>query len=89
MPTSSVFLHHLRATPGGLSVAQLLALQPGVARRSAQRLLADMVAPGLIEPVGEGLGRHYRACALQACAVSPFFLRPRCKKVWRSCCRGK
>ena len=71
MSCPSVFLHHLRATPGGLSVAQFLALQPGVARRSAQRQLADMVAQGLIQPEGEGRGRRYRALALNAYAAPP------------------
>lgn len=76
MSSPSVFLHHLRATPGGLSVAQLLALQPGVARRSAQRQLSDMVAQGLIQSEGEGRGRRYRALALNAYAVSPLLPAP-------------
>ena len=45
--------------PGGIGLAQLLALHPGVSRRTAQRWLAGWVAGGYIVALGEARARRY------------------------------
>lgn len=41
--TSTDLLHSIRAAPSGLSLAELLAAHPGVARRTAQRWIAKLI----------------------------------------------
>ena len=59
MPEWGPFIESLGDEPGGLSAAELLARHPNVAKRTAQRWLAAMVASGLIAPAGEGRARRY------------------------------
>jgi len=55
----------------GASVAQLLAQSPGVARRTAQRWLAQWVQAGQARAVGAGRGRRYVAVLPQHYAAPP------------------
>lgn len=56
---------HLRQTiqsfPGGVSLADLLVQHPGLARRTAQRVLSQMISEGQIIARGEGRARRYHA----------------------------
>jgi Fic family protein len=61
--TSSLpeLLSSLQNAPEGLTLGELLALHPGIARRTAQRQLHAMVEGGRIAAVGQGRSRRYRA----------------------------
>ena len=61
--TSSLpeLLNSLQNAPEGLTLGELLALHPGIARRTAQRQLHAMVEGGRIAAVGQGRSRRYRA----------------------------
>jgi fido (protein-threonine AMPylation protein) len=52
-------LQSIHDAPDGLGLAQLLALHPGVSRRTAQRWLAGWVAGGHIVALGEARARRY------------------------------
>lgn len=56
----SALLDALAGSATGLTLAELQALQPQMARRTLQRRLADGVAQGLLVPVGDGRARRYR-----------------------------
>lgn len=60
LPTDE-FLQSIQSATAGLSLAELLAIHPAAARRSAQRLLSQMVADGLIVAKGDGRARRYHA----------------------------
>ncbi len=51
----------LAASAAGLTLAELLARHPGVARRTAQRWISQLIAEGRITAQGEGRARRYRA----------------------------
>lgn len=59
MTTSPDLLASIQATVHGLSLAELLAAHPGLARRTAQRALARLVEIGHVIPRGEGRARRY------------------------------
>ncbi|MFA5663746.1 Fic family protein [Castellaniella sp.] len=61
MPSPEDLLETIQGSPEGLSVAELLARHPGLARRTAQRWLNGLVAHGRIWPVGAGRARRYLA----------------------------
>lgn len=61
MPTTEQLLHSIQTATDGLSLTELLALHPTLARRSAQRLVSQMVAAGQITAQGEGRARRYHA----------------------------
>ena len=52
-------LQSIHDTPAGLSLAELLALHPGVARRTAQRWLGQAVADGGIVALDTARARRY------------------------------
>ncbi len=52
-------LQSIHDTPAGLTLAELLALHPGVARRTAQRWLGQAVADGRIVALGAARARRY------------------------------
>jgi fido (protein-threonine AMPylation protein) len=52
-------LQSIHDTPAGLSLAELQALHPGVARRTAQRWLGQAVADGRIVALGAARARRY------------------------------
>ena len=57
-------LKSIQASPGGLSVAAILAQHPGLARRTAQRWLNELVAEGRIRALGAGRARRYIAALI-------------------------
>ena len=59
MPTPADLLKSIQSASDGLSVSALVALHPGLARRTAQRWLNELVAEGRITALGEGRGRRY------------------------------
>jgi fido (protein-threonine AMPylation protein) len=64
-------LQSLQASTTSLSLAQLLALHPTLARRSAQRQLALLVASGRVVAEGQARARRYRVPAYAAPAPAP------------------
>ncbi|WP_026289596.1 Fic family protein [Thioalkalivibrio sulfidiphilus] len=63
MPTPQDLFESIQASPEGLSVAAILLRHPGLARRTAQRWLKELVAEGRIRPLGAGRARRYIAAA--------------------------
>jgi fido (protein-threonine AMPylation protein) len=61
MPTSADLLKSIHDAHAGLTLAELLAWHPAVARRTAQRWLGQWVADGLIVAQGEARARRYLA----------------------------
>lgn len=59
MSTIDELQQSIQASPAGLTLAELLARHPQVARRTAQRLISQMIAAGLINAHGEGRARRY------------------------------
>lgn len=59
MPTINELQQSIQETPAGLTLAELLTQHPQVARRTAQRLISQMIAAGLINAHGEGRARRY------------------------------
>ena len=61
--TSSLpeLLNSLQNAPEGLTLGELLALHPGIARRTAHRQLHAMVEGGRITAFGQGRSRRYHA----------------------------
>jgi hypothetical protein len=59
MSLTSDLLQSIQATATGLTLAELLAQHPGMARRTAQRLIATLIERGQITARGEGRARHY------------------------------
>ena len=60
MPESAQqLLQSIQGESGGLSLAEMLARHPDVARRTAQRWLAQLAKEGLITAVGAGRARRY------------------------------
>jgi hypothetical protein len=69
MSTTDEFLQSIRSATAGLSLTELLAIHPAVARRSAQRLLSQMVTDGLIMAKGAGRARRYHALGVTPLAL--------------------
>jgi Fic family protein len=61
MSTTDDFLRNIRNAPDGLSLTELLILHPAVARRSAQRLVSQMIDEDLVIARGAGRARRYYA----------------------------
>ena len=61
MSTINELRQSIQESPAGLTLAELLGRHPQVARRTAQRLISQMIATGLIEARGEGRARRYFA----------------------------
>ena len=59
MPYTTDLLSSIQASPHGLTLAELLTEHPGVARRTAQRLVAKLLESGQIYALGEGRARRY------------------------------
>ena len=56
---ASDLLQNIHDTPAGLTLAELLVLHPGVARRTAQRWLGQAVADGRTVALGAARARRY------------------------------
>ena len=61
MPAANPLLRTIRASAEGLTLAGLLARHPDVARRTAQRLITQMIEAGQITAQGEKRARRYFA----------------------------
>ncbi len=59
MTSSETLLEDIRSAPGGMSVSEILGRHPGLARRTAQRWLNELVATGRLDAMGAGRGRRY------------------------------
>lgn len=61
MSSTTDLLNSIQASKHGVTLAELLAEHPGIARRTAQRLIARLIESGHIKARGEGRARHYFA----------------------------
>jgi Fic family protein len=68
MSSITHLLESIRDADDGLSLSELLARHPDIARRTAQRWLGRLIDDGRIEAVGEGRARRYRV-AIQIPAI--------------------
>jgi len=59
MSSTADLLNSIRASESGLTLAELLAAHPDVARRTAQRVIARLIDSGQIAALGEGRARRY------------------------------
>ena len=75
MTTAIDLAHTIEASPTGLTLAELLARHPDVARRTAQRWISEWLAQGRLLAQGEGRARRYRsgtaAASLKASQQGP------------------
>jgi len=61
MSSATNLLSLIRASEYGLTLAELLTGHPEIARRTAQRLIAKMIASGYLTALGKGRARRYFA----------------------------
>jgi len=66
MSSASALLGAIQAAPQGLTLAEVLSAHPAIPRRTAQRLIAQMVSGGQIVAFGQGRARRYFAARLSA-----------------------
>ncbi|MDP3866218.1 MAG: Fic family protein [Rhodoferax sp.] len=59
MSSSSDLLNSIQSSGNGLTLAELLVEQPGLARRTAQRLIAGLIDHGQVIARGEARARRY------------------------------
>jgi fido (protein-threonine AMPylation protein) len=59
MTTLAALLQTIQSHPTGLTLTELLALHPALARRSVQRWISQWIAAGQITAQGEGRARRY------------------------------
>lgn len=59
MKTTNAVQNTIRAATAGVTLAELLAKHPGMARRTVQRMIAALIEEGQIVAVGEGRARRY------------------------------
>lgn len=59
MSSDPTLLFSIQASPVGLTLAELTARHPNVARRTAQRQIAQLIAAGQVVARGEGRARRY------------------------------
>ena len=68
---TDLLLHSIQACAHGLTLAELLTHHPHLARRTAQRQVAQLVASGRVVAQGEGRARRYCAAASAASGADP------------------
>ena len=73
MTASATLLKSIQSSATGLTLAELLAQHPDLARRTVQRWMSQWIAKGLVTASGEGRARRYRAPAQSAptSAIAP------------------
>ena len=59
MSSTTDLLNSIRASDSGLTLSELLTAHPGIARRTAQRLIAKLIESGQVTAIGEGRARRY------------------------------
>src|SRR5471032_286425 len=69
MLSTSNLLSSIRASAGGLTLAELLTEHPGIARRTAQRLIAKLIERGQVTARGDGRARRYFEAGTKAGAA--------------------
>lgn len=69
MSSSTDLLHSIQASQNGLTLAGLLNGNPGIARRTAQRLIAKLVQSGQVKAHGAGRARRYFSADVQSGTV--------------------
>lgn len=70
MSAATELLKSIREAAAGLTLAELLARHPDVARRTAQRWISQLIEAGQLAAVGEGRARRYLAVRTAAIAAS-------------------
>jgi hypothetical protein len=70
MSPATSLLNSIQAFPAGLTLAELLVRHPGIARRTAQRLIAKLIGSGQLIARGEGRARRYFGGGTQALTAS-------------------
>jgi len=65
MSSTTDLLNGILASGSGLTLAELLAAHPGIARRTAQRLIAKLIESGQVTALGEGRARRYFGAGTQ------------------------
>ncbi len=66
MSSTTDLLNSIRASENGLTLGELLAVHPGIARRTAQRLIAKLIEGGQVAALGEGRARRYFRAEVQS-----------------------
>jgi hypothetical protein len=66
MSATTDLLNSIRASGDGLTLAEILAQHPGIARRTAQRVIAKLIESGEVVASGEGRARRYFGGGTQA-----------------------
>jgi DNA-binding IclR family transcriptional regulator len=66
MSSKTELLNSIRSSENGLTLTELLAAHPGIARRTAQRLIAKLLESGQIAATGAGRARRYFRAAAQS-----------------------
>lgn len=61
MPSAAVLLKSIQTSDGGLTISDLLALNPDIARRTAQRWISQLINEGRLTAIGETRARRYLA----------------------------
>lgn len=70
MPAIAALLKSIREATAGVTLAELLAQHPNVARRTAQRWISRLVDAGQITAIGKGRSRRYLAARTAITAAS-------------------
>lgn len=66
MSSTTGLLNRIRASENGLTLAELLAAHPGIAGRTAQRLIAKLIDGGQVVATGAGRARRYARAEAQS-----------------------
>lgn len=66
MSSTADLLNSIQASGNGLTLAEVLTGHPGIARRTAQRLVAKLIESGQVTALGEGRARRYFGAGAQA-----------------------
>ncbi|QLF92848.1 Fic family protein [Pseudomonas sp. ABC1] len=66
MSASTEILNSIQVSGNGLTLTELLARHPDIARRTAQRLIAALIENGQIPAQGKGRARRYFGAVIQA-----------------------
>ncbi|MBL8442994.1 MAG: Fic family protein [Zoogloeaceae bacterium] len=66
MPSTTDLLNSIQTSGDGVTLAELLTRHPEIARRTAQRLIAKLIARGEIRAQGEGRARRYVGAGVSA-----------------------
>lgn len=59
MSSTNDLLNSIQASGSGLTLAKLLTQHPGIAQRTAQRLIAKLIENGQVTALGVGRARRY------------------------------